>query len=370
MRKNNRFGLEQNERGIWLANFTVAGRRIQRTSTHTQDRAKAEEYCSTLETRIWREQKLGEQVGLKWEVGVADWFKDKEAERKRDLANDRDKALRFAPYLDGHYFHQIHTNPQQSEGVNINDVLEKLQAERKWGAATRNRNRSFVVGVFNHAREKGYNVPFLKPRRLKERQVEQRALVQASDEAPRLFAALPLHLNRPGRFSLACGARQANVFGLHWWDKRYYRGELRPHLTADLATMVVPSDFSKSKKKLVLPMNSDAIAAAREARDCRKHGDERLVFTYHGAAIEQPYNTAFIGAVKECGLDGFTWHGFRHTWTTWHLENGTPVEVVMKLGGWSSIHVLLKHYAHLIHQHVAKFAGNVAVPAAEQREAA
>lgn len=371
-KRDNKYGLERNGRGIWLANFSVAGKRIQRHSTNTEDRTQAEEYCAGLASRTWRERKLGEAPGLKWEEGVAVWFKDKTDEGKRDLANDRDKALRFESHLTGHEFHQIHANPQQREGVNINDVLDKLQVERGWSNATRNRHRSFYVGVCNHTRERGYNVPLVKARRLKESREEQRALVQKSDEAARLFARLPLHLNRPGRYSLATGARQANVTGLRRWEKRYHRGVLHPHITGDLSTMVVPAAFSKNKKTLHLPLNDEARAAATEAMNCPKHRSDTHVFTYYGRPIEQPYNTAYINAVNDCGLDGFTWHGFRHTWTTWHLENGTPVEVVMKLGGWSSIHVLLKHYAHLINSHVAKYAGNVGTgtPIQEQQRAA
>jgi integrase len=130
--------------------------------------------------------------------------------------------------------------------------------------------------------------------------------------------------------------------------------------------MVVPSSEFKSTRVMRIPLNDEAVAILRDARDCDRHGHKSFVFTYHGRPIAMPYNSAFKKAVKRAKLDGFTWHGFRHTWTTWHLENGTPVEVVQKLGGWSSIQILLKHYAHLLDRHVAKFAGNVTVPAVEQ----
>lgn len=360
MRKRKDYGLKQNERGIWHCDFYVAGRRIQR-STHTQDRAAAKEWCAEVARSTWREVKLGERPALIWQAAAADWFKDKERDGKRDLANDRDKLVALEPYLDGHALHDFHTSPEDRKGVNLNAVLEELQLKRGWSNSTRNRHRSFVITVMAHARDKGYNVPLLKILRLKELRREARHLTR--EEAARFIAALPLHLARPARFTLTCGARQANVTGLRWFDKRYLRGELMPHLSADLSTMMVPAAYAKSRKVMRIPLNEEAGEVVREARACKKHGSSAYVFTYHHRPIEQPNNTAFIRAVRACELEGFNWHGLRHTWTTWHLENGTPLEVVQKLGGWSSIHVLLKHYAHLIDAHVSKWAGNVSSPA-------
>ena len=361
MRKRNQYGLQRNERRIWHCDFSVAGRRLQR-STHTKDREAAEEWCAALASRTWREIQLGEARPLIWQDAAADWFKDKQDDGKRDLANDRDKAIILAPKLDGHAMHAFHTNPD-GKGVNLNAVLDALQAERGWSNSTRNRHRSFIVGVMNHARAKGYNVPHLKIARRKELRKEPRALTR--EEAPLFLADLyasAIHIGRPARFSLACGARQANVTGLRWWQERYAAGALSPHLTEDLNTMVIPATHAKAAKMLHIPLNADAIEVLLDARACPVHGHPIYVFTFYGQPIEQPYNTSFIAAVKSNRLDGFNWHGLRHTWTTWHLEAGTPLEVVKDLGGWASIHVLLKHYAHLTGQHLSKWAGNVRLP--------
>jgi integrase len=364
MRRKNKYGLEQDERGIWHCDFSAAAKRFQR-SCFTAVRAQAEEHCAALASGAWREAKLGERPAVKWEDASAAWFKDKEADGKRDLANDEDKKLVLAPHLDGHSLHQFHSNPEERKGVNIDAALDTLQQERGWSNATRNRHRSHVIGILNHARDKGYNVPHFKIARRKEIREEPRHLTR--EEAPAFIADLyenAIHIGRPARFSLACGARQSNVTGLRWFRARYAKnGAQLPHVAEDLAHMIVPAAYSKSGKTLRIPLHAEAIAVLHEARDCQTHGTKTHVFTFHGEPIEQPYNTSFIAAVKRQGLDGFNWHGLRHTWTTWHLEDGTPVEVVMKLGGWSSIHVLLKHYAHLINQHVAKYANNVRIPA-------
>lgn len=51
----------------------------------------------------------------------------------------------------------------------------------------------------------------------------------------------------------------------------------------------------------------------------------------------------------------FRWHDLRHTWASWHIMNGTPVEVLQKLGGWEKLEMVLK-YAHLAPEHLAGFA--------------
>ena len=358
MRKRKDYGLKADARGIYHCDFSVAGQRIQR-STYTADSKAAKEWCAEVASRTWREIQLGEKPSLKWEEAAAEWFKAKMQDGKKGLDVERNRALVLAEKLDGRYLHELHTivDPR---GINLNDYLDDLQQERGLSNAGRNRYRSLINRITNRAREEGYNVPELKMRRMEEIRQEPRALTR--EEAPIFIADLyahALHIARPAHFSLACGARQANVTGLRWFKARFADGASVPHVSEDLRTMTVPPAFSKNGKTMRLPLNDEAIAVLREARDCKEHGHKTFVFTFHGQPMEQPYNTSYIAAVKRCGLDGFNWHGLRHTWTTWHLEEGTPLEVVMKLGGWSSIHVLLKHYAHLVDKHVAKYAGNL-----------
>ncbi len=78
----------------------------------------------------------------------------------------------------------------------------------------------------------------------------------------------------------------------------------------------------------------------------------KWVFPYQAAGkdvgpIVQPAGMAWRKALVRAGLPrSFRWHSLRSTWVVWHLESGTPLEVVMRLGGWSRLDVLVKHYAH------------------------
>ncbi len=54
------------------------------------------------------------------------------------------------------------------------------------------------------------------------------------------------------------------------------------------------------------------------------------------------------------------WHDLRHTWASWHVMAGTPLEVLMRLGGWASLDMVLR-YAHLAPSYLAGYADAVAL---------
>lgn len=63
-------------------------------------------------------------------------------------------------------------------------------------------------------------------------------------------------------------------------------------------------------------------------------------------------------AHARAGIQDFHWHDLRHTWASWHVMSGTPLEVLMELGGWSDLRMVMR-YAHLSPGHVARFADSL-----------
>jgi integrase len=61
------------------------------------------------------------------------------------------------------------------------------------------------------------------------------------------------------------------------------------------------------------------------------------VFTHAGRPINQVNTKAWKSALKRAGIDNFRWHDSRHTWTSWRVQNGTPVYDLQEIGNWKSV---------------------------------
>jgi integrase len=160
------------------------------------------------------------------------------------------------------------------------------------------------------------------------------------EEARRLLAELPEHLADMAAFSLATGLRAANVTGLQW---------TQIDLTRKLAW--IHPDQAKARKAIAVPLNADAIALVQ--KQLGKHRTH--VFSFHGQPITQVSTKAWYAALERAGITDFRWHDLRHTWASWHVQNGTPLFALQELGGWESAE-MVRRYAHLAADHLAPFA--------------
>lgn len=160
------------------------------------------------------------------------------------------------------------------------------------------------------------------------------------EEASRLLGHLPPHLADMARFTLATGLRAANVTGLTWQQ-------------VDLARRLawVHPDQAKARRAIPVPLNDDAMAAVE--KQIGKHSE--LVFTFRGQPVEQLSTAAWSKAKKRAGIADFRWHDLRHTWASWHVQNGTPLFALQELGGWESFE-MVRRYAHLAADHLAPWA--------------
>jgi integrase len=113
-------------------------------------------------------------------------------------------------------------------------------------------------------------------------------------------------------------------------------------------------DQSKTQKAITIPLNQ----AAQEILRRQIGGHDRYVFTYLGEPVKDCNTKAWKAALKRAGIEGFRWHDLRHTWASWHVQAGTPLNVLQELGGWASFEMLLR-YAHLSAEHLERYAGNV-----------
>lgn len=213
--------------------------------------------------------------------------------------------------------------------------------------STWNRHRNTILAILHHAEKIGW---MGKPPGIPTRKTPAgRTRWLTHQEWARLEAQLPDHLLAPARFAIATGIRRANVLGLQWCD-------------VDLARKVmwIHPDEAKAGKAIGIPLSAPAIDILRS--QIGQHATH--VFTYefraHGKTERRPMREigeAYPKAVKRAGLTGVNWHTLRHTWASWHVMNGTPLEVLQKLGGWNSLQMVLR-YAHLAPEYLATWVGN------------
>ena len=101
-------------------------------------------------------------------------------------------------------------------------------------------------------------------------------------------------------------------------------------------------------------MNADAIAVIK--RQIGKH--DVFIFTYKGKPVLKANTKAWRHALIRAGIEDFRWHDLRHTWASWHIQMGTPMNVLQELGGWSG-QEMVRRYAHLSSEHLAEYANKL-----------
>ena len=88
-------------------------------------------------------------------------------------------------------------------------------------------------------------------------------------------------------------------------------------------------DQAKVEKAIGVSLNDDAVAVL-EAQLGKHH---TRVFTYFGKPVAKARTNAWHKALKRAGIENFRWHDLRHTWASWHVQNGTPLQVLKEFGG-------------------------------------
>lgn len=165
------------------------------------------------------------------------------------------------------------------------------------------------------------------------------------EEFERLAAELPPYLQPIARFAVLTGLRRSALVSLTW-DKVDIP---REHVW-------ISALRSKNKKPLAVPLGEAAMGVLRSVEGQHK----KYVFAYEGRPF--PRENGFVWkqwrlAVNRAGLSPLRFHDLRHTWASWHVQNGTPLHILQELGGWSS-YEMVRVYAHLSAEHLSQWAGN------------
>jgi len=299
---------------------------------------------------LWEQQRIGIKPRHTWREAVVRFIREAESTGKASLINDRHALRWLDAYLGDKYLDEIDKElvhfiiaERQKPYVKIY-ARTGHQRECKPRADTVNRFLTTFRAVLNRACDEWEwvdRVPKVKP--LKGTRNRVRWISRA--DADRLVAKLPKHLAAMAEFSLQTGLRRANVTHLEWSQVDLGR-----------KTAWVLGDQTKNGKALAVPLSGKAV----EILEARRGEHPRWVFAKAGKPVKQTSTQAWRDALGATGIEDFRWHDLRHTWASWHVQNGTPLAVLQELGGWSSLN-MVQRYAHLSGEHLRAWVGRPAL---------
>jgi integrase len=317
---------------VWWIDFIAPdGERIRR-SAKTGNKAEAQELHDKLKSEIWRLQRLGYRPRRIWQDAAVRWLH--EQSHKATHEDDKSKLRWLDRFL----------ADRDLESINRAVIDTITEAKRAEGCAngTVNRTLALLRAILRRcAREWEWTERSPAIRLLKEPTRRIRFLTH--EQAMRLLHELPPHLRAMAAFALSTGLRRANVTGLLW-----------EQVDLDRRLAWVHPDQAKGRKAIGVPLNDTAIGIVRA--QIRKH--PQRVFTYEGKPVFQVSSMAWYKALKRAGIEDFRWHDLRHTWASWHVQNGTPLFALQEMAGWET-EKRVRRYAHLAVGHVAGYADAV-----------
>jgi integrase len=314
---------------VWWIDFAAPdGERIRR-SAETDNKAQAQELHDKLKSEVWRLQRLGDRPRRIWQDAAVRWLH--EQSHKATHEDDKTKLRWLDRFLAGRELETI------SRAL-IDTITEAKRAE---GCAngTINRTLALLRAILRRcAREWEWTDRSPAIRLLKEPSRRIRFLTH--DQAMLLLHELPPHLRTMAAFTLSTGLRRANVTGLLW-----------EQVDLDRRLAWVHPDQAKGRKAIGVPLNDTAMALVRA--QVGKHPER--VFTYEGKPVFQVSSMAWYKALKRAGIENFRWHDLRHTWASWHVQQGTPLFALQEMAGWET-EKMVRRYAHLAVGHLAVYA--------------
>ena len=318
---------KRKDSSIWWVRFTHKGQRVQQSSG-TPIREKAKEYEAKLKSSLWEQERLGAKPIYRWDDAVVRYLG--ETKHKASQVSDIYHLRWLDQYLNGIELQAIKRG-----------LLDKISAAKQAEGvenSTVNRVQEVIRAILRKACNQWEwldRVPsvHMLPEPIK------RVRWLTRHEANKLIAALPPHLADIARFSLETGLRRSNVTGLQWSQVDLVR-----------RTAWIHPDQAKARKAIPVPLSNVAVLTLQ--KQIGKH--QANVFTYNGMPVTHVNTKAWHKALKRVGIENFRWHDLRHTWASWHIQEGTPMHILQELGGWSSPEMVQK-YAHLSSEHLAQW---------------
>jgi len=304
---------------FYYVRFTYNGVRVQE-STKTTKRAEAKEYEQRRLEEVKAQFLQSSKPSYSWFEAEKRWLE--EMRHKRTIVQDIEKFEWLGERLRNYSLNEI--------TVDVIETLAKEKEKDNVSNATVNRLLALIRSVLTRACKQWEwldKIPYIRLRK----EPAGRIRWLTDQEAKRLLGQLPIHLKHMTMFTLFTGLRASNVKKLKWENINFKN-----------KTLIIHANESKTGKTFSIPLNSVALTVL----EAQKRLHSTYVFVYKNKPIKQCNTRAWRQALKRAGIEGFRWHDLRHTWASWHVQNGTSLQELQQLGGWASFDMVLR-YAHL-----------------------
>lgn len=332
-----KMSIRKSKNGIWQIDIaTPSGERI-RCSAKTTEKRLAQEYHDKLKHELWQIEKLNKKPERTIEEALIRFLEISQGQK--DFATKIRHVEYWREALAGRLLSSLTTD----------DILNALPTHKTGtkepiSPSTQNRYRSSIMRVLSIAQKAGWidSIPYI-PRNL---EPKVRVSWISQIKAQGLIHALQLDwMKDVCAFALATGARMSEILTLTW-DKIDFERQVA----------IVTSDIAKSGKARSLLLGKEAMTILQRRTNLRISA-----YVFHrgkGKRISEIDQYDFKRALKRCNIQNFRFHDLRHTWASWHVQNGTPLMALKELGGWETLE-MVKRYAHLNADHLLSYANHV-----------
>ncbi|MCB4811066.1 site-specific integrase [Methylovorus menthalis] len=295
-----------------------------------------------MKAQMWDQKRLGVKPRRTWQEAVLRYLSEKS--QKTTLDADKSHLRWLDPFMRGKCLEEINRDLIAEITAARQEPYEipRKKGPPRWidpKPTTVNRTLEIIRAILRKARDDWEwiancpNIPMLKEPAKRVRWITR-------EQAEILLGLLPRHQQPMMIFALETGLRRNNVTHLEWSQ-------------VDLERRVawIHPDQAKAEKAIGVPLSDQSVVLLKGQEG--KHST--WVFPYRSKPVTQTSTKAWRDAVTAAGIAaGFRWHDLRHTWASWHAQDGTPLNVLQELGGWASAE-MVQRYAHLSTEHLAQW---------------
>lgn len=281
---------------------------------------------------------------------------------KRSYDDDCSRMKRLKEWFGSH-------SAESLSGQEMEARLSEISGAEKWAPSTFNHYRSLLMLCFREGQraDKVSSNPARAIRHRKENNSRVRFLGRLDEkgkaengEYTRLLKVIqtdyPAHLPE-FIFALNTGLRLGSQYGA-------------TYEMLDLTRSVLDLPRTKNDEAVHIPLNSAALAAIRSLPSWSERKGPIFRNLNHPGKAVLSNDHWFKPALKEAGISNFKWHDLRHTFASWLVQDGVPLDRVSRLLGHKSLMMTMR-YAHLapnqLHEDVARLVltGTTMAPAPE-----